>query len=100
MVFVAISKININPDMASKLEESFRDRSRQVDSVDGFLGLYFLRSNKNPCEFRGIFRFRDEESFRKYMKSDLHKKSHDKTHKEVNEAIESNSVEFFTEITD
>lgn len=85
--------------MADKLEESFRERSRQVDSVDGFLGLYFLRSKKNPNEFRGIFRFRDEESFKNYMKSDLHKQSHDKTHKEINEAIKSNSVEFFTEIT-
>ena len=100
MVFVAISKISIHQDMADKLETSFRERSRKVDSVDGFLDLYFLRSKKNPCEFRGIFRFRDEESFQKYMKSDLHKQSHDKTHKQINEAIKSNSVEFFTEITD
>ena len=100
MVFVAISKININQDMANKLEASFRERSRKVDSVDGFLGLYFLRNKKNLNEFRGIFRFRDEESFKAYMKSDLHKQSHDKTHQEINEAITSNSVEFFTEITD
>ena len=99
MVFVAISKININQDMGDRLEASFKERSRQVDSVDGFLGLYFLRSKKNPNEFRGIFRFRDEESFKNYMKSDLHKHSHDKTHQEINEAIKSNSVEFFTEIT-
>lgn len=100
MVFVAISRINISQDMAHKLESSFRKRSRKVDSVDGFLGLYFLRSIKNPNDFRGIFRFRDKESFTKYMKSDLHKLSHDNTHKEINDAINSNSLEFFTEITD
>jgi len=64
-----------------------------------FLGLYFARSKKNPNEFRGIFRFRDKESFKNYMKSDLHKQSHDKTQKEINEAIKSNSVDLFTEIT-
>ena len=99
MVFVAISKINISQDMSDELEKSFRERSRQVDSVDGFLGLQFLRSKKNTNEFRGIFRFRDEESFKNYMKSDLHRKSHDKTHQAINEAIKSNSVEFFHEIT-
>jgi len=99
MVFVAMSKIDVSPNMADKLEESFRERSRQVDFVDGFLGLYFLRGKKNPNEFRGIFRFRDEESFKKYMKSDLHRQSHDRTHQTINKAIESNSVEFFHEIT-
>ena len=55
MVFVAISKINIDQEMADELERSFHDRSRKVDSVKGFLGLYFLRSTKNPNEFRGNF---------------------------------------------
>ena len=99
MVFVAISKINISQDMSDKLEVSFRERSRQVDSVDGFLGLQFLRSKKNPNEFRGIFRFRDEESFKNYMKSDLHRQSHNMTRQAINEAIKSNSIDLFHEIT-
>jgi len=41
MVFVAISKINISQDMSDELEISFRERSRKVVSVDGFLGLQF-----------------------------------------------------------
>ena len=64
MVFVAISKIDIDQEMADELEASFLDRSRQVDSVKGFLGLYFFEKQKNPNEFRGIFRFTDEESFK------------------------------------
>lgn len=99
MTFVAISRIDISEDMADRLEDSFRERSRQVDSVDGFLGLFFLRSKKNPNEFRGIFRFRDEESFKNYMKSDMHNQSHDKTHQEITAAIKTNSLEFFNEIT-
>lgn len=94
MTFVAISRIDINEGMADRLEESFRERSRQVDSVDGFLGLFFLRSKKNPNEFRGIFRFRDQESFKSYMKSDMHNQSHDKTHKEITAAIKTNSRVF------
>ena len=99
MVFVAISKICIDDKMAEELENSFKNRSKKVDSFDGFLGLYFLRKKNAPNEFRGIFRFKDEESFKKYMKSELHKQSHDKTHRTINEAIKSNSVEFFEEIT-
>ena len=99
MVFVAISKICIDDEMAKDLEDSFKNRSKKVDNFEGFLGLYFLRSKKRPNEFRGIFRFKDEESFKKYMKSDLHKQSHDKTHQAINDAIKSNSVEFFQEIT-
>ena len=34
------------------------------------------------------------------MKSDLHKQSHEKTHAAINKAIKSNSVEFFSEITE
>ncbi|MDH3313832.1 MAG: antibiotic biosynthesis monooxygenase [Nitrosopumilus sp.] len=99
MTFVAISRIDIDESMADRLEDSFRERSRQVDSVDGFLGLLFLRSKKNPNEFRGIFRFIDEESFKNCMKSDMHSKSHDKTHQEMTAAIKTNSLEFFKEIT-
>ena len=99
MVFVAMSKICIDNKMAKDLEESFKNRSRKVENFDGFLGLFFLRSKKNTDEFRGVFRFKDEESFKRYMKSDLHKQSHNKTHRAINEAIKSNSVEFFDEIS-
>ena len=99
MVFVAISSICIDEKLANELEDSFKNRSKKVDNFDGFLGLYFLRSKKAHNEFRGIFRFRDEEAFKQYMKSDLHRESHDKTHETINEGIKSNSLEFFEEIT-
>ena len=98
-MFIAISKIDIDEKMANQLEASFKDRSRIVDSFDGFIGLSFLRSKKNPNQFLGIFKFNNEESFKKYMKSDIHTKSHQKTQKEITKAIQSNSLEFFTEIT-
>ena len=70
-----------------------------VDSFDGFISLSFLRSKKNPSQFLGLFKFDSEESFKNYMKSDIHTKSHEKTQKEITKAIQSNSLEFFTEIT-
>ena len=100
MAFVAISKITIGEEMADSLETSFKERSKLVDSFDGFLGLNFLRNKKKPNEFIGIFKFQDESSFLKYMKSDIHKKSHDNTQKAITDAIKSNSLEFFKEITD
>ena len=51
MVFVAISRIKIKPEMADKLEDAFRNRRHLVDSFDGFLGLQFLRGESKKDNF-------------------------------------------------
>lgn len=99
MVFVAISRIKIEPEMADKLEDAFRTRRHLVDSFDGFLGLQFLRGESKKDNFVGIFRFKDKESFLRYMKSDAHAVSHNSTEKNISQAIISNTLEFFTEAT-
>lgn len=99
MVFVAISRIKIKPEMADTLEDAFRNRRRLVDSFDGFLGLQFLRGESKKDNFVGIFRFKDKESFLRYMKSDAHAVSHNSTEKNILPAIISNTLEFFTEAT-
>jgi len=85
--------------MADKLEDAFRNRRHLVDSFDGFLGLQFLRGVSNKDNFVGIFRFKDKESFLRYMKSDAHAVSHNSTEKNISQAIISNTLEFFTEAT-
>ncbi len=99
MVFVAISRIKIKPEMADKLEDAFRNRRHLVDSFDGFLELQFLRGESNKDNFVGIFRFKDKESFLRYMKSDAHTVSHNSTETNISQAIISNTLEFFTEAT-
>jgi heme-degrading monooxygenase HmoA len=99
MVFVAISQIKIKPEMADKLEDSFKNRRHLVDSFDGFLGLQFLRGESKKDYFVGIFRFKDKESFVRYMKSDAHAISHDGTETGISQSIISNTLEFFTEAT-
>lgn len=99
MVFVAISRIKIKPEMADKLEDAFRNRRHLVDSFDGFLGLQFLRGESKKDNFVGIFRFKDKESFLRYMTSDAHAVSHNSTEKNISQAIISNTLEFFTEAT-
>ena len=99
MVFVAISRIKIKPEMADNLEDAFRNRRHLVDSCDGFLGLQFLRGESKKDYFVGIFRFKDKESFLRYMKSDAHAVSHNNTEKKISQAIISNTLEFFTEAT-
>ena len=59
MTFIAISKIVVNSNAADKLEESFRNRSKKVDSFDGFIGVSFLRKKKPNNNFIGIFHFRE-----------------------------------------
>ncbi len=99
MVFVAISRIKIKPEMADKLEDAFRNRRHLVDSFDGFLGLQFLRGESKKDNFVGIFRFKDKESFLRYMKSDAHAVSHNSSENYISQAIFSNTLEFFTEAT-
>ena len=99
MVFVAISRIKIKPEMADKLEDAFRNRRHLVDSFDCFLGLQFLRGESKKDYFVGIFRFKDKESFLQYMKSDAHTVSHNSTETNISQAIISNTLELFTEAT-
>ena len=85
--------------MADKLEDAFKNRRHLVDSFDGFLGIQFLRGESKKDNFVGIFRFKDKESFLRYMKSDAHTVSHNSTEKNISQAIISNTLEFFTEAT-
>ena len=98
LVFVAISEIKIDSALSDTLENMFKNRSHKVDSVDGFLGLHFIKNEKKD-KFVGIFRFKDKSSFLKYMKSDLHVHTHQENYSVIQDAIKSNSIEFFTEIT-
>ena len=99
MTFVAISTVLVNPKVADKYEEAFRNRSKIVDSFDGFIGLKFLRSQKKNNLFIGIFNFKDKASFISYMKSDEHILSHDRN-TSLSSFIISNTVEFYDIITD
>ena len=97
MTFVAISQVFVKPSNSDILEDAFRNRHRKVDSFEGFIGLSFLRSQKDKNKFIGIFHFKDKESFLKYMRS----KEHSVSHKEplLSSAIISNSVEFYDLVT-
>jgi len=97
LTFVAISQVFVKPGVSDRLEESFRNRHRKVDSFEGFIGLSFLRSQKDDGKFIGIFHFKDKESFLRYMRS----KEHSVLHKEplLSSAIISNSLEFYDLIT-
>ena len=97
LVFVAISRIKIRPQTAEILEDAFKSRRHLVDSFDGFIDLQFLRGENKKNHFVGIFRFKDKESFMRYMKSDAHLISHTNNGPHILQAIISNSLEFFTE---
>jgi heme-degrading monooxygenase HmoA len=97
LVFVAISQIKIRPEMADDLENAFKSRRHLVDSFDGFIDLQFLRGESKKDHFVGVFRFKDKESFMRYMKSDAHLISHTNIDSHILQAIISSSLEFFTE---
>jgi heme-degrading monooxygenase HmoA len=55
---------------ANRLEASFRERSRQVDPYEGFLGLEVLCSFEPEPELLLVTRWRDRECLKAYFQSE------------------------------
>ena len=76
--YVAISEIAVPDDGAEALEEAFRQRLGAVDSWPGFLGLEVLRHRRRTGCYLMISRWTSRETFHDYMRSDVHRTSHDR----------------------
>lgn len=58
------------------LERHFRERSRLVDDLPGFLYLQLLRPKAGPATHAFLTAWEDREAFRRYMNSEEHAISH------------------------
>jgi len=77
-MYVSMSRLAIPAERATELIGAFRDRSRLVESADGFIDLQVWQSDRDAGEILMVSRWRDRDSFKAYMKSDAHKASHDR----------------------
>jgi len=73
-----MSRLAIPAERATELISAFRDRSRLVESADGFVDLQVWQSDRDAGEILMVSRWRDRDTFKAYMKSDAHKASHDR----------------------
>ena len=77
-VYVAISEIAVPEGGQEALEQAFASRLGAVDHWPGFLGLEVLRHRRRGGCYLMISRWSSKETFQSYMRSDVHRASHDR----------------------
>lgn len=75
-MFVFISHLTVPEADHATLERHFRERSRLVDGLPGFLYLQLLRPQSGPATHVFLTAWDSRESFRRYMNSEEHAISH------------------------
>lgn len=75
-MFVFLSHLTVPEADHEALERSFRERSRLVDDVPGFLYLQLLRPTAGDATHAFLTAWESREAFRRYMKSEEHAISH------------------------
>ncbi len=66
---------------------------RAVDSHDGFIDLQVWRSDRDGDELCMVSRWRDRDSFTRYMRSADHRESHERIDAELQAAIKLERLE-------
>lgn len=92
-MYVSISRLRIAPERVPELIDAFRGRSRDVEHHDGFVSLQVLQSDRDPGEVQMVSRWRDRESFKQYMKSEDHRRSHARIAPDLKDAIKLQALE-------
>ena len=75
-VFVVASDLEVAAQGAPALEAAFRSRMREVEVHPGFIRLEVWRDAKREGAYQMVSWWDDEQSFRSYMRSPEHKRSH------------------------
>ena len=76
--YVAVSEIRVDEDGVAALRTAFEHRLRAVDSWDGFEGLQLLADRRDPGRYLMISRWASREVFVAYMRSQDHRRSHER----------------------
>jgi heme oxygenase (mycobilin-producing) len=92
-VYVALSRLRVEPRMTADLVAAFRRRAHLVDDADGFLDLQVWQSERDACELVMVSRWRDRAAFSAYMRSERHQISHARIPPELDAAIRLERLE-------
>lgn len=76
--FVAVSDISIDEVGTDTLISAFERRLGEVDAWPGFRRLEVWQSERDATQFVMVSWWDDQESFKTYMQSDAHQRSHDR----------------------
>jgi len=92
-VYISMSRLRIEAGSAPALIDAFRGRLGLVDGFDGFLDLEVWQSDRDAGEIIMVSRWRDRECFKAYMRSDAHRRSHDRIDPELDRSIDLERLE-------
>ena len=92
-MYVSMSRLRIEPELAPGLVAAFRGRMRAVERHDGFLDLQVWQSDRDRGELLMVSRWRDRAAFTAYMRSEDHKASHARIPAELDAAIRLERLE-------
>lgn len=77
-MFVFVSHLRVAEDDHAALERHFRERSRLVDGMPGFLYLQLLRPQAGADTHTLLTAWADRDAFRRYMASEERARSHER----------------------
>ena len=86
-MYISMSHLRVDPSRADDLVEAFRGRIGLVDAADGFVDLEVWQADRDSGELVMVSRWRDRDAFKRYMKSDDHRRSHERIEPGLQEAI-------------
>lgn len=75
-MFVAMSRFRVANGMEKQVDEAFKHRPHEVDSVSGFVRMDVVRALESPQEFLLITYWTDSESYHTWHRSEAHHESH------------------------
>ncbi len=79
MSVVKINALEVPDHLAETLEERFRQRAGEVEKLPGFEGFSLLRPTDEGGRYFVVTRWRDEESFRRWVDSPEFSRGHAQT---------------------
>ena len=82
-MFVFISHLTVPDDDHSELERHFRERSRLVDALPGFLYLQLLRPEGGSASHTFLTAWESRQAFSEYMRGEEHRISHSREPREI-----------------
>ncbi len=92
-MYVSVSRLRIPEERASELVAAFRGRARLVEEADGFVDLQVWQSDTDAGELVMVSRWRDRDAFKAYMKSERHRRSHERIEPDLDRAIKLERLE-------
>lgn len=76
MSVVKINAITVPPEMRETLEERFRNRAGEVETLEGFEGFQLLRPTDEGDRYFVVTWWRSDEDFERWVSSDAFRRGH------------------------